>query len=230
MADFDLASIGLDVLFKGKNFARLMGGFGVALKISLLAVAVSIPSGILLGVLMTWENKAVRFLLRVYLEFIRIMPQLVLLFIVFFGSTKVMKLHVSGEMASIIVFSLWGTAEMADLVRGALASIPKHQYESAAALGLTRTQTFIHVILPQTVRRLLPISINLITRMVKTTSLVLMIGVVEVLKVAQQIIEANRATSPNAAFGLYLVIFILYFLACWPISLLAKYLEKKWKV
>lgn len=230
MADFDLASIGLDVLFKGKNFARLMGGFGVALKISLLAVAVSIPSGILLGVLMTWENKAVRFLLRVYLEFIRIMPQLVLLFIVFFGSTKVMKLHVSGEMASIIVFSLWGTAEMADLVRGALASIPEHQYESAAALGLTRTQTFIHVILPQTVRRLLPISINLITRMVKTTSLVLMIGVVEVLKVAQQIIEANRATSPNAAFGLYLVIFILYFLACWPISLLAKYLEKKWKV
>lgn len=83
MTDFDLASIGLDVLFKGKNFARLMGGFGVALKISLLAVAVSIPSGILLGVLMTWENKAVRFLLRVYLEFIRIMPQLVLLFIVF---------------------------------------------------------------------------------------------------------------------------------------------------
>lgn len=230
MADFDLASIGLDVLFKGKNFARLMGGLGLALKISLLAVAVSIPSGILLGMLMTWENKVLRFLLRAYLEFIRIMPQLVLLFIVFFGSTKIMKLHVSGEMASIIVFSLWGTAEMADLVRGALASIPKHQYESAAALGLTRTQTFIHVILPQTVRRLLPISINLITRMVKTTSLVLMIGVVEVLKVAQQIIEANRATSPNAAFGLYLVIFILYFLACWPISLLAKYLERKWKV
>lgn len=230
MADFDLASVGLDVLFKGKNFARLMSGLGVALKISLLAVAVSIPSGILLGALMTWENKVLRFLLRTYLEFIRIMPQLVLLFIVFFGSTKIMKLHVSGEMASIIVFSLWGTAEMADLVRGALTSIPKHQYESAAALGLTRTQTFIHIILPQTVRRLLPISINLITRMVKTTSLVLMIGVVEVLKVAQQIIEANRANSPNAAFGLYLVIFILYFLACWPISLLAKYLEKKWKV
>lgn len=230
MADFDLAALGLDVLFKGKNFARLMGGLGVALKISLLAVAVSIPSGILLGVLMTWENKLVRFLLRVYLEFIRIMPQLVLLFIVFFGSTKIMKLNVSGELASIIVFSLWGTAEMADLVRGALASIPKHQYESAAALGLTKTQTFIHVILPQTLRRLLPISINLVTRMVKTTSLVLMIGVVEVLKVAQQIIEANRATSPNAAFGLYLVIFALYFLACWPISLLAKYLEKKWKV
>ena len=57
----------------------------------------------------------------------------------------------------------------------------------------------------------------------------LMIGVVEVLKVAQQIIEANRTASPNAAFGIYLTVFILYFLACWPISLLAGYLEKKWK-
>ena len=55
------------------------------------------------------------------------------------------------------------------------------------------------------------------------------IGVVEVLKVAQQIIEANRTASPNAAFGIYLTVFILYFLACWPISLLAGYLEKKWK-
>ena len=57
----------------------------------------------------------------------------------------------------------------------------------------------------------------------------LMIGVVEVIKVAQQIIEANRTASPNAAFGIYLTVFVLYFFACWPISLLASYLEKKWK-
>ena len=56
-----------------------------------------------------------------------------------------------------------------------------------------------------------------------------MIGVVEVLKVAQQIIEANRKASPNAAFGMYLAVFILYFVACWPISIFAKYLERKWR-
>ena len=106
---------------------------------------------------------------------------------------------------------------------------PKHQYESSEALGMSRAQTYWYIIIPQTVRRLIPLSINLITRMIKTTSLVLMIGVVEVLKVAQQIIEANRTASPNAAFGIYLTVFILYFLACWPISLLAGYLEKKWK-
>ena len=79
------------------------------------------------------------------------------------------------------------------------------------------------------VRRLIPLSINLITRMIKTTSLVLMIGVVEILKVAQQIIEANRMSSPNAAFGVYLTVFLMYFIACWPISMLAKYLEKQWR-
>ena len=83
-------------------------------------------------------------------------------------------------------------------------------------------------VIPQTVRRLVPLAINLITRMIKTTSLVLMIGVVEMLKVAQQIIEANRMTSPNAAFGVFLVVFLLYFIACWPISMLARYLERKW--
>ena len=117
---------------------------------------------------------------------------------------------------------------MGDLVRSALISIPKHQYESSEALGLTKIQTYRYIIIPQTVRRLVPLAINLITRMIKTTSLVLMIGVVEMLKVAQQIIEANRMTSPNAAFGIFLVVFILYFIACWPISMLARYLERKW--
>ena len=79
------------------------------------------------------------------------------------------------------MFVLWGTAEMSDLVRGALIAIPKHQYESSEALGMSRAQTYWYIIIPQTVRRLIPLSINLITRMIKTTSLVLMIGVVEVL-------------------------------------------------
>lgn len=224
-----MPDLGLEVLWKGKNAARLLGGLWVALRISLISVAISIPLGILLGVLMTRKNRVVKAMLRIYLEVIRIMPQMVLLFLVYFGTTRAFGWDLSGETAAIIVFSLWGTAEMSDLVRGALLSIPKHQYESAEALGLTKGQTYLYVIIPQTLRRLLPLSINLITRMIKTTSLILMIGVVEVLKVAQQIIEANRTASPNAAFGVYLTVFLLYFLACWPISLVAKRLEEKWR-
>ena len=224
-----MPDLGIEVLFKGKNMLRLLGGLWTALRISLIAVVISIPLGILLGVLMTKKNRMLHAILRVYLEFIRIMPQMVLLFLVYFGTTRSFGWDLSGEVASIIVFVLWGTAEMSDLVRGALISIPKHQYESSEALGMSRTQTYLYVIIPQTIRRLIPLSINLVTRMIKTTTLVLMIGVVEVLKVAQQIIEANRMNSPNAAFGIYLTIFLLYFLACWPISLLARHLEKKWR-
>ena len=224
-----MQGLGLEVLLKGKNLARILGGLDAALKVSMISIAISIPLGIILGILMTWKNPICRAILRCYLEFVRIMPQMVLLFLVYFGTTRAFGWDLSGELASVIVFTVWGTAEMSDLVRGALISIPIHQYESAEALGLTGMQSYRYIILPQVVRRLIPLSINLITRMIKTTSLLLMIGVVEVLKVAQQIIEANRMSSPNAAFGIYLTVLFLYFIACWPISLLAKYLEKQWR-
>ena len=223
-----MQSLGLEVLFKGKNFARLLGGLWTALQISLISIAISMVLGTMLGILVGRKNGIGRILMRCYLEFIHIMPQMVLLFIVFFGTAKAFGWNLSGELSSIIVFSLWGTAEMSDLVRGAVTSVPAIQYESAMALGLSQPQVFRFVILPQALRRLIPQSINLITRMIKTTSLVLMIGVVEILKVGQQIIEANRKSSPNAAFGVYLTIFLLYFLLCWPISLAARRLEKRW--
>jgi len=224
-----MQNLGIDVLFKGSNMLRLLGGLWVSLRISLIAVAFSILLGIPLGILMSRESKIIKAVTRLYLEIVRVMPQMVLLFIVFFGTTKVFGWNLDAEVASVIVFTFWGCAEMSDLVRGALISIPKHQYESARALGMNSFHVFFFIILPQTVRRLLPLSINLVTRMIKTTSLVMMIGVVEVLKVGQQIIEANRTSSPNAAFGVYGTVFLLYFIGCWPISMFSKYLEKKWK-
>lgn len=221
--------MGFEILLKGNNMLRLLQGLWVALRISLISVAISIVLGILVGMLMTYKNKAIQAITRIYLEIVRIMPQLVLLFIVYFGATKAMGINISAETSAIIVFSFWGTAEMADLVRGALISIPKIQYESSEALGLSMGQTYRYVIIPQIIRRMIPLSINLITRMIKTTSLVMMIGIVEVLKVGQQIIETNRKTSPNAAFGIFATILLLYFIACWPISCLSKYLEKRWE-
>ena len=223
-----MQSLGIDVLFKGTNFVRLLSGLWVAVRISLISVIISIVLGLVVGALMTSKNRILKVIFRIYLEIVRIMPQMVLLFIVYFGTTRVFGWNLEAEVSAILVFSFWGIAEMGDLVRGALISIPKIQYESAMALGMDGKQIYYHVILPQTIRRLIPLSINLITRMIKTTSLVMMIGIVEVLKVAQQIIEANRRSSPNAAFGIFAVVFLLYFLICWPISKLSVYLEKRW--
>jgi amino ABC transporter, permease protein, 3-TM region, his/glu/gln/arg/opine family len=219
----------ISILFQGNNFLRLLKGLGVTLEISLFSALFSIPLGVLFGMFMRRKGMLSRVLSRLYLDFIRIIPQLVLLFIVYFGSARAFAVNFSGEVASVFVFVLWGTAEMGDLVRGAIDSIPGHQWESAKALGLSRGQTERYIILPQTVRRLIPLSMNLLTRMVKTTSLVVLIGVVEVLKVGQQIIDTNRFQYPTAALPIYGVIFFLYFLVCWPISIAARKLEKKWQ-
>jgi len=138
-------------------------------------------------------------------------------------------ISLSGEAASILVFTLWGTAEMGDLVRGALESVPSHQYESARAIGLTERQVFMYIIIPQTLRSLVPLSMNLITRMIKTTSLVVFVGVIEVVKIGQQIIEANRLTKPTASIAVYFVIFMMYFFVCWILSLGARQIEKRQK-
>lgn len=224
-----MQDLGISILLDGRNLIRLLEGLWVTVRIALLSVAISMALGVLLGMVMTLKNPVTKALSRVYLETVRIMPQLVLLFLVYFGVTKTFGIHLSGEVSAIIVFVFWGTAEMGDLVRGALISIPKHQYESGRALGLTGVQIYRYIIIPQTIRRLLPLAINLATRMVKTTSLIVLIGVVEVLKVGQQIIEANRYTAPSAALWIYGAIFFLYFLVCFPISRLAGRLEKRWQ-
>lgn len=217
------------LLLNPHTMARLLKGLSVTLRVSLLSVALSVFFGLIFGWIMTKKSPIIKILSKIYLEFMRLMPQLVLLFIVYFGMARALGIHISGFNAAIIVFTLWGTAEMGDLVRGAISSIPKHQYEAAASIGLARLQTMGYVVLPQALRRLIPQAMNLVTRMIKTTSLIALIGVVEVIKTGQQIVEAVRLEFASAALWIYLVILILYFLVCYPLSKWAGHLEKKWK-
>lgn len=218
---------GIEVLFQGTNFLRLLGGLWVSLRIALISMVLSVILGIFLGMIMNSKRKWVQVICRIYLEIVRIMPQLVLLFLVYFGAAKHLGINLSGELSAVIVFTFWGTAEMGDLVRSALISIPKHQYESGYALGMRQRQVFFHIIIPQTIRRLIPSMMNLLTRMIKTTSLVVLIGVVEVVKVGKQIIDASRFSNSSAAFWIYGMIFLLYFIICFPFSRAAAVLERK---
>ena len=218
----------LQILADGNNFQRLVLGLGVSIQIALASMGLSIVLGTLLGVVMSSPSKIVRVITQTYLQFVRIMPQLVLLFLVYFDATRAWGLNLDASVAAVIVFTLWGTAELGDLVRGAIESVPQHQYLSAAALGIEGSALYRHVVLPQALRGLLPATINLTNRMIMTTSLVALIGVVEVLKVAQQIIDANRFEYPSAALWIYGVVFLLYFLVCFPISLAARKLEERW--
>ena len=219
---------GVEVLFQPGVMPRLFQGLWVTVWIAGVSVLLSLPLGLVVGWLMTLRNRLIRFLMRVYLDFIRIMPQLALLFIAFYGLSRAWNLNLDATGACLLVFVLWGGAELGDLVRGALESIPHTQVESAYVLGLSSWQTFSKIILPQALRRLLPASVNLATRIVKTTSLAALLGVIEVIKVGQQIIDANRFAYPQATLWIYGVIFFMYFFICWPLSLVARHLEKRW--
>lgn len=221
--------MGFELLFQGSNLSRLLNGLWITAEIAFVSVFFASILGIVFGVIMTSKNMVVKTISRLYLEFIRIIPLLVLLFLAYFGLAKWFDVHLDGVTVCILVFVFWGTAEMGDLIRGALTSIEKHQIESAYALGLTPLQTFIYILLPQSLKRVTPSAINLFTRMVKTSSLAMLIGVVEVIKVGQQIIEHSLFSNQSAALWIYGVIFGLYFVSCYPLSLFSRYLETHWE-
>ena len=223
-----MQSLGIDIIFTPQNLMRLFEGLFVTARIASISIAISCILGIGFGLLMSSKSKIIRMFCRLYFETFRVIPTLVWLYIVYFGVTTAFNIHIDGELVAIIVFSLWGTAEMGDIVRGSLESLPKHQIETGKALGLGFFGLYRYILIPQAVKRMLPGAINLTTRMIKTTSLVVLIGVVEVLKIGQQIIEISRFQSQTASFWVYGFIFILYFLMCYPLSVLSKRLELKW--
>ena len=214
-------------LLDPQTWVLLLQGLWVSVRIALVSMVLSIMLAIPLGLVMDSRHLWLRILTRGYVETLRLLPQLVLLFVVYFDMAQVAGLDVSGEVAAIIVFTLWGTAEMGDLVRGAIAAVPHHQIVSAQALGMSDRAVRRHIVMPLALRQLVPLTVNLVTRMIKTTALVSLIGVVEILKVAQAIIDRNRFDHPDAALWIYGTVFCLYFVVCFVISLSSRHLERK---
>ena len=112
-----------DWLFEGQNAARLGEGLLLTAQISLASVAASCVLGTLFGLVLRSRNQLIRFIGRFYLETIRIVPILVWLFGLYFGLSVWTGIHIDGFWVCVWVFTMWGIAEMGDLVRGALESI-----------------------------------------------------------------------------------------------------------
>lgn len=214
-------------LFNINNLKRLMEGLGVTLNIAIISLIISSFLGILFGILMTSKRKSIKIISAIYLESVRIIPLMVWLFIFYFGIPTMFNIHLDSKIVGYIVFSIWGIAEIGDLVRGAITSIPIIYYDSAKALALNKIDIYKSIIIPISIRRILPGIINLATRMIKTTSLMTLIGTVDLVKVGQQIIERSIFKEPLTPFWIYGFILIVYFLICFPLSLGARILEKR---
>ncbi|MCJ7977263.1 amino acid ABC transporter permease [Aeromonas veronii] len=198
-------------------------GAGQTLAISLLAILFATLGGVAYGVLAQQGGRLVRGLLRLYLELCRVVPVLVWLYLFFFGLPIFFGLDIPAFWCAVLVLALWGASEVGEVVRGGLNSLARGQQEAGLALGISTWQLYRHVLLPQALQRLTPPTINIYTRIIKTSSLAVLIGVVEVIKVGQQIIE--RTYGSLLIYGL---LFLFFFLVCYPLSLASRRLEQQW--
>lgn len=123
----------------------------------------------------------------------------------------------------MLVLSLWGASEVGEVVRGALHSLPRGQREAGLSIGLNGPQLYGYVLLPQALKRMTPPTINVYTRIIKTSSLAVLIGVVDVIKVGQQIIE--RTYESVLIYG---ALFLFFFFICYPLSAASRVLERRW--
>lgn len=196
-------------------------GTRIALSVSLLAVIMGTILGILIGLALTYGNIFLRTLARIYVDIIRGIPVLVLI-LAFFYVLTIWGINLGPYEAGVLSLGVFSAAHIAEMVRGGLQNLHKGQAEAAKALGLSFPQTFISVLMPQALRQILPTWINTVIETVKGSTLVSIIGVVEITLVTQQIIARNFLT-----MKFYAVCALIYFLICFSIERFGKFVEKK---
>lgn len=205
------------------NWHMLGAGLLETAHVVALSMLLAIPGGAIVGLARTCRWRPLRAASRAFLEFYRALPMPFLLLAGFFLWPQMTGIQVPGLVVAIGVFTIWGSVEIGESVRGALESLPLSQAESAQALGLGRWQAYRLVLMPQALPRMLPGTMNLLTRMVKTSCNVILVGVVDVVGKVQQINE--RTQQPMAGF---LFLGICFFALCYPLSWGAKKLEHRW--
>lgn len=200
---------------------QLLAGLAVTAQLSVLTILAGSVVGVFGGIGLTYGAWPIRFLLRIYVDAVRGIPVLVLILFSYYG-LALLGVHISPFTAGVVALGGFCGAHMSETVRGALESIPIGQTEAAKAIGLRFGQRLRYVLLPQAVRRLLPPWVNTCVEMVKGTTLLSIIGVVELLLATQQTIARNYLI-----LQFYFAAGMLYVLVNLTISQLGALLERR---
>ena len=199
----------------------LLDGLTRTIEISAAAIVVGSAIGLIVGLGLAYGSRPVRWPFRVYVDVVRGTPVLVLILMSFYV-LAVVGIHFSAMQAGIFALSIFCGAHMGEVVRGALQAIPSGQTEAARSIGLTFPQILRLVLLPQALRQILPVWINVGAELVKASTLLSVIGVGELLLRTQEIVGRNFMT-----LEFYLVAGGLYFAICLVIERLGKYAERR---
>ena len=209
----------MDVLMQSLPY--LAKGFVQTIWMALLAISIGSVLGLLLGLAAGSRSRLVRGAIDTFIFLIRGIPVLVLMFITYYAFPAI-GYRVSSFAAVTVALMLYAAAFYTDVMRGALAAVPRGQLEAARSLGIARIPTVFHILLPQAMKSSIPPWLNTSIVIVKSTSYAAIVGAWELTYAAKEIVERTLAT-----FEIFGAVMAAYFIICYPMSLLSRRLETR---
>lgn len=211
----------------GPVASHMQSGLYVTLWVSLLTTVVATVIGVFVGALSASTTPWVKVLVRLYIDIFRGVPSLITLLFVFFALPQI-GISTGPITASVVGLALWGGANIAETARGALKSISSRQTEAARALGMSKVDALVFAVMPQAIRRFLPPYIGQLTVLIQASALTSVVGVTDLLGSARQMIERLAYVSSDAhAVEIYCGVLLVFFVICYPLTLLSDYLERR---
>lgn len=211
----------MNILFNQTYIGFLLNGALWTILLSALAFFFGGFVGGAIALMRISPARWVRSTATLYIQLIQGTPLMVILFLIYFG-LPAMGVNVSPLIAATVSMTIYASAYLGEIWRGSIQSVPKEQWEAAECLALTRTQRMTQVILPQAVRIATPPTVGFLVQIVKNTSLVSVVGFVELARSAQLI---NNSTFQP--FAVYMIVAVIYFAICFPLSMLSRKLEAR---
>jgi len=205
-----------------QSLPYLLNGLLVTLAVSGLVVTFSLLFGVVLGTILSYGPALVRWPIRIYSDVIRGIPIIVLIFSVYYGLPP-LGINLNNFVSAVAALTLFTTAQVTEITRGALQSIHFGQTEAGKAIGLTFWKRMIYIIFPQALRRFLPPWINNVTDAVKGSALVSLVGIVDLMMSIQQVIGRIYEPMP-----LYVLGALIYFAINYSLSSLSRQLEARY--
>lgn len=207
--------------FSLNEFFYLLDATRYTIYLSVLTFLFGGIAGLMIALARTSGIRLVERIAAAYILIFQGTPVLMQIFLAFFG-VALLGVDVPAFAAGVFALSLNAAATLGEIWRGCIQAVPKGQTEGATALGLNYVQRMRYVILPQALKISLAPTVGFLVLLIKTTSLVALIGILELSRAAQ--IVNNITYSPGIVFG---IVSTIYFVICWPLSLLSSHLERK---